>query len=44
MSVYGGQRDSAFGKFALEQKIEVRDARRGHLDAARGVRQAADAS
>jgi len=26
MSVYGGQRDSAFGKFALEQKIEVRDA------------------
>ncbi len=26
MSVYGGQRDSAFGKWALEQKIEVRDA------------------
>jgi predicted permease len=26
MSVYGGQRASAFGKFALEQKIEVRDA------------------
>jgi predicted permease len=25
-SVYGGQRDSAFGKFALDQKIEVRDA------------------
>jgi predicted permease len=29
MSVYGGQRDSAFGKWALEQKIEVRDARVG---------------
>jgi len=26
MSAYGGQRNSAFGKFALEQKIEVRDA------------------
>jgi len=26
MSVYGGQRASAFGRFALEQKIEVRDA------------------
>ncbi len=26
MSVYGAQRNSAFGKFALEQKIEVRDA------------------
>jgi len=26
MSVYGGQRASAFGKFALEQKIEIRDA------------------
>jgi predicted permease len=26
MSVYGGQRNSAFGRFALEQKIEVRDA------------------
>jgi predicted permease len=26
MSVYGWQRESAFGKFALEQKIEVRDA------------------
>jgi len=26
MSVYGGQRESAFGKWALEQKIEVRDA------------------
>ncbi|MGD0365456.1 MAG: ABC transporter permease [Bryobacteraceae bacterium] len=26
MSVYGGQRASAFGKFALEQRIEVRDA------------------
>jgi predicted permease len=25
MSVYGGQRDSAFGKWALAQKIEVRD-------------------
>ncbi|MGA2736230.1 MAG: ABC transporter permease [Bryobacteraceae bacterium] len=25
MSVYGGQRDSAFGKWALSQKIEVRD-------------------
>jgi predicted permease len=25
MSVYGGQRASAFGRFALEQKIEVRD-------------------
>jgi len=25
-SVYGGQRDSAFGKWALGQKIEVRDA------------------
>jgi len=26
MSVYGGQRDTAFGKWALAQKIEVRDA------------------
>ena len=26
MSVYGGQRESAFGKWALEQKIEVREA------------------
>ena len=26
MSVYGGQRASAFGRFALAQKIEVRDA------------------
>jgi predicted permease len=26
MSVYGGQRDSAFGKWAMAQKIEVRDA------------------
>jgi predicted permease len=26
MSVYGGQRETAFGKFALDQKIEVRDA------------------
>jgi hypothetical protein len=26
MSVYGGQRDSAFGKWALEQRIDVRDA------------------
>jgi predicted permease len=26
MSVYGGQRESAFGKFALAQKIEVLDA------------------
>jgi predicted permease len=26
MSVYGGQRESAFGKWALAQKIEVRDA------------------
>jgi len=26
MSVYGGRRETAFGKWALEQKIEVRDA------------------
>ncbi|HUO32930.1 MAG TPA: ABC transporter permease [Bryobacteraceae bacterium] len=29
MSVYGGQRETAFGKWALAQRIEVRDARVG---------------
>jgi hypothetical protein len=41
-SVYGGQRDSAFGRFALEQKIEVREGGLGISMLHETIRQAVD--